>query len=517
MDDGTQLDTIYPQSRAEQEPAVVVEDTGRIDAKGLWSLGAQHALSTWGDRTAEFAFYLYLIELFQTTLLPASLYGFFTTGVAIIFAGTIGTLVDHVPKLRFVRLCIAVQKLSATVTYVCFFLIFHTRLREEAAVGEDASAPVWTLFTAITLSGCLLKLSTIGISVAVERDWATCIAEGHDGRLTRLNTILRRIDLVSKLLAPLFVSLLTTTTSYPFSVAFLGGFGLVSMILEILWTATVYNRLSALARDQAQKDERHRLHISVASSTETSRPEHSLRARMKRASQAIRSFMRTQASDWREFTISPVFPSSLAISLLYLTVLSFDGTLISYLKTHNFQDAFIAGMRGICVATGLFGTFIMPAMEKRLGLVRAGSWAIWGELISLIPVLLSFFIGASHAGMRGPAWNQALLFGGMAVSRIWLWAFDLCQLKELQTTLADHPRRNSITSLQFALQNVADLLKYILTIILSRPSQFRYAAVVSVASVFAGALSYTAFVKRTRGHVVHLEWMEHLLGKYKPT
>lgn len=65
----------------------------------------------------------------------------------------------------------------------------------------------------------------------------------------------------------------------------------------------------------------------------------------------------------------------------------------------------------------------------------------------------------------------------MTFSRIGLWAFDLCQLKELQLALATHPRRNSLyvhvfsdlpsiplirrnrTALQYSLQNVADMLK----------------------------------------------------------
>ena len=32
----------------------------------------------------------------------------------------------------------------------------------------------------------------------------------------------------------------------------------------------------------------------------------------------------------------------------------------------------------------------------------------------------------------------------MALSRIGLWSFDLCQLKELQEALNDHPQRNSM-------------------------------------------------------------------------
>ena len=81
--------------------------------------------------------------------------------------------------------------------------------------------------------------------------------------------------------------------------------------------------------------------------------------------------------DWREFSQSSVFLSSLAISWLYLTVLSFDGTMLSFLKAHAYSDAFLAGMRGLTVITGLVGTLAMPILEKRVGLVRAGNWSIW--------------------------------------------------------------------------------------------------------------------------------------------
>lgn len=73
--------------------------------------------------------------------------------------------------------------------------------------------------------------------------------------------------------------------------------------------------------------------------------------------------------------------------------------------------------------------------------------------------------------------NSCRAITGMTFSRIGLWAFDLCQLKELQLALATHPRRNSLcvhtsgdiqgislnhqnrTALQYSLQNVADMLK----------------------------------------------------------
>ncbi|KII95449.1 hypothetical protein PLICRDRAFT_48408 [Plicaturopsis crispa FD-325 SS-3] len=404
-----------------------------IDSRALWSLAAQHMSSTWGDRTAEFAFYLYLIELFRSTLLPASLFGFLTTGAAILFSGSIGILVDKVPKVKFVRRCIVAQKLSASVAYALFIVLFSTHLRFRAASGQSAATPVWIIFVGIVISGCVLKLSTVGISVAIERDWATSIAEGNDARLTKINTVLRRIDLLSKLLAPLFVSLLTTVVSYTFSAAFFAGFSVVTMVFEFIWIDIVYQRMRSLSRDDAA-----RAAVLADLRLDSRRPPGRHPALFTLSKEAMlkkcRLFVTAQANDWTEFVRSPIFPSSLAISMLYLTVLSFDGTLISYLKTHNYQDSFVAGMRGVCVVTGLLGTVIMPLMERRLGLIRAGSWAIWSELISLIPVVLSFFLSAPRAGDRGTTWNAVLLFGGMAISRIWLWAFDLCQLKELQTT-----------------------------------------------------------------------------------
>lgn len=81
------------------------------------------------------------------------------------------------------------------------------------------------------------------------------------------------------------------------------------------------------------------------------------------------------------------------------------------------------------------------------------------ETLSLIPVLISFHL-SSPQGKQSPAWNQTLLFGGLALSRVGLWSFDLCQLKQLQQTLADHPRGNVMNGMQFALVNVMDLMRY---------------------------------------------------------
>lgn len=161
------------------------------------------------SRAAEFAWYLNLVVLRPNTLIPASIYGFVTTGCGILLSGPLGTYVDATPKLKLVRTAIVLQKIAATCVYAPFLAMFI--LRRD---GPISNYIFWGCFAIVVVFGVLHKLSTTLLNVAVERDWVTCLADKDSDLLTKLNTHLRRIDLLCKLLSPLFVSLLTTAASY---------------------------------------------------------------------------------------------------------------------------------------------------------------------------------------------------------------------------------------------------------------------------------------------------------------
>lgn len=109
-----------------------------------------------------------------------------------------------------------------------------------------------------------------------------------------------------------------------------------------------------------------------------------------------------EIQNWLTFVRAPIFFSSLAISLLYLTVLSFDGSFLAWIKAHHYSDAFIAGMRGIGVVTGLLGTLVMPLLEKKIGLVRAGTWSILcvGASASIAESSLTFWLCSVPRSLR---------------------------------------------------------------------------------------------------------------------
>jgi hypothetical protein len=68
--------------------------------------------STSLTRAYEFASYLYLVILFPTTFVPASLLGMVVTAVGLVWSGWVGGLIDEKRRLAFVRWTLVVQKAS---------------------------------------------------------------------------------------------------------------------------------------------------------------------------------------------------------------------------------------------------------------------------------------------------------------------------------------------------------------------------------------------------------------------
>jgi solute carrier family 40 (iron-regulated transporter), member 1 len=188
-------------------------------------------------------------------------------------------------------------------------------------------------FFFLVISSCVMHLSNTTISIAVERDWATCIAQGpfFSTKLSRLNTYLRQINLLCKLCAPLFVSFLTvsfdrTDLDAPraayrvLSVKILAIITAASLFFELYWIGVVYKRFPMLEMDQArrQSEREAQLFEEVVDSVENVVPTPTV-VTPPRVSYIERLL---NIPDWKELVRLPIFFSSLAISLLYLTVLS---------------------------------------------------------------------------------------------------------------------------------------------------------------------------------------------------
>lgn len=344
-------------------------DTVQFDRIGLACLLVQHlsrylsllsdhpsprflttCCSAWGVRTAEFALYLYLIVYFKDTLMPSSILGFSMTGdlllakstcstrsyhitaTGIFFSRWAGSLVDKYSKLQLVRTAIVVQKISTLLAYVSFMLMLSKPLEGSSVLRPDLRlyATEQTSFATpsfifLVTSGCVLHLSNTTISIAVERDWTTCIAQGpyFSTKLSKLNTYLRRINLLCKLCAPLFVSFLTVSFDHTDggalripSVKILALVTAVSLLFELYWIVVVYKRFPMLEVEQTLRDRDGEVPTADVQPVEDLTPTLSSPRPLNYVERLL------NLPDWKELVRLPIFFSSLSISLLYLTVLS---------------------------------------------------------------------------------------------------------------------------------------------------------------------------------------------------
>jgi iron-regulated transporter 1 len=66
-----------------------------------------HALSTWNSRLFEFGAFLFLANIYPSTLLPASVYALARAASAALLSPWLGSYIDRADRLKAVRLSIS--------------------------------------------------------------------------------------------------------------------------------------------------------------------------------------------------------------------------------------------------------------------------------------------------------------------------------------------------------------------------------------------------------------------------
>jgi iron-regulated transporter 1 len=192
---------------------------------------------------------------------------------------------------------------------------------------------------------------------------------------------------------------------------------------------------------------------------------------------------------------------------------------------------------------GLLGTLFMPVLERKIGITRAGAWSIWwvafervsvqvlictasvcrGEVASLLPTVLCLFKGPGPltASSLASVINTLIFFATLSISRLWLYCFDLVQLQGLLLALEHHPQRSEFAAMQVTMENLFDLAKYSVVLVLNKPEQYKWTAMISLICVFIAVsmryltcrstsnpissqgITYSTYLFQDRGHVFH--------------
>jgi len=198
-----------------------------------------------------------------------------------------------------------------------------------------------------------------------------------------------------------------------------------------------------------------------------------------------------------EYLHHPAALPSIALSILYFTVLNFGAQMITYLLNTGYNSSLIGAIRGVSVLFEISATWLAPLAMNKVGPIRAGLWFINWQL-GCVGMAVGVFWFA-----KLPSLGAAGLIIGVIMSRIGLWGFDLCAQLIIQEEV-DSNSRGSFSAMEASLQSSFELLSFAATVVFSRPAQFRYPVLLSAVAVFTATALYSVFVKSRRGHLMHI-------------
>ncbi|KAK8960328.1 Solute carrier family 40 member 1 [Platanthera guangdongensis] len=469
-----------------------------VDASLLKRMYVGHFLSRWGARMWEFSVGLYMINIWPESLLFTAIYGVVEAASTALFGPVVGTWVEKFPYKKVLRMWLLTRSLSflaaggaVTVLLVCFVPSSHSVL------------PFMALVILTNVSGAVSVLSTLAGTILIEREWVVVISYGHPPEvLTRMNSNIRRIDLVCKLFAPVLTGFIISFVSLVASAVILACWNLLSVWLEYWLWISVYDGIPALSETRQKKQvegySENILEAPVMKLGNISRGGAVEQEKPNWKSKVTTSLSKLLCLDaWIVYFSQDVVLPGVSLALLYFTVLSF-GTLMTATLEWKGIPAYIIGIaRGISAVIGIMATVVYPFVHSRISTLRTGLWSIWAQWFFLSACLASIWIRSSITS----AW---MLMGGVSASRLGLWMFDLAVMQLMQDRVSEADRC-TVGGVQSSLQSMLDLLTYIMGIIVSDPRDFGVLVILSFVLVSSAAILYTLHCYRVRRHLFHFE------------
>ena len=458
-------------------------------------LYTSHLLSTWNSRSFELGAVLFIASIYPHTLRPLSVYAIVRNGAAIVLSPAVGTWIDHADRLVVVRWSIVGQRLAVAISCAIFWILLVRKHLQPSAKS--------CLFGLAVILACIEKLCSVMNLVSVERDWVVVIARGDDDTRLLLNARMRRIDLFCKLLGPLIIALINGSSTLV-AVWVTLAMNIVSVFVEYFAIGAVFRSTPALRRARWADG----ANAADPATTSVARYLH-----QQSLLQPIFSYTRQAISLLFPLKSYPLyfhhsaFLPSISLSMLYLTVLSLSGQMITFLLAVGFSSSAIGATRLISTLCELSATWLAPKVQRHIGPVRGGIWFLTWQMLWLACALTWFFSTSDHPDPPSHQHQHAIfsaagLVAAVILSRIGLWGFDLCAQAIVQESVAEDAR-GSFSTVEASFQNLFELLSYVTTIIFARVEQFRWPMVISVVAVYAAGGTYAVFVRKRRGHLLH--------------
>lgn len=401
-----------------------------------------------GDQAWEFAVPLTLLNIFPNQIRIAAGYYLIVKLLSVIITPKLSKIVDHKSRIKVAYTGISLQFLGVILgTTSLYSLYFNFGIISLVILG---------------LGGLLSSLGSTLMDISVANDLVPSVIASDD--LPKFNSRMSQLDLFTEITSPVLAGLLLTITHS--SIAFLGflliaTWNLVSFFPELMLLRSIFKKRPDLLKLETK------------------------------TSETVQDSMWVQLqSGWASFFKQPVVIPIVAYALLWLSVLSPHGVLLTgYLKDEwKMPELIIGSFRGLGAIFGLFATIIFPFIIKKFGLLKGSRILISFQAVMLL-FGLSFFVLGDVVGQYG-----FLVF--ILLSRIGLYGFSLGEIQIRQIGISAH-QRGEVNGFAYALTGLATLVLFIFGTLLPSTSQFNILIYGSVGFVVIGAVLFLTWKPRT--------------------
>ncbi|XP_075263810.1 solute carrier family 40 member 1-like isoform X2 [Convolutriloba macropyga] len=505
-----------------------------------------HALQAWGDRWWAFSLGLFLVIL---SPIPGSLRVTACNSISIsvsliLLLQVIGYWIDLSKRLHVIRVTVFTQNMCAVASNVLIYLLLDLYLDEEEGKMKD-EWPVYLYLCGIILLSVIGRLSSAANSIAIEKDWVVVIANAGHFALTDVNATMRRIDMVTNIVAPIFIGFLMDGPGHKFTAMFIAVWNVVSAVFEYSILVHIYTMEPALSKksnssgsnENVEKLQQEPENAEMKSLTREREPMERTGKDEKGSSfgqttcNKFLFFFLAYRDGFRVFNSYTVKYAGLALAMLYLTVLNFSSVTNGYMMLQGFSESYISITMAASSVMGVVGTIIFPILKNRLGLPKT---TMCGSVIQITFVsvsVASFFLPGSPWHMLSQNQDKGLSVGssattmapnvrnlsvnasagsdvggegmlnsglddnddfnftsvivfaiGIIFSRAGLWTFDLGVTQMIQESV-DTSECGRFSAFQKALQSSFDLLCLLLVIAFPRSDTYAWLGFVSFAAV----------------------------------
>ena len=449
----------------------------------------------------------------------ASLRGLSANLASLLFSPAVGRWCNrHPSRLLTLQVCIVFQRICIFLACVGWSLIVQAEgadLKPHSnrdGLVEDSPAVVsndhvWIKHLILSLSillGMLEKLSAVGNLLVMERDWVPLLATPTTRpALHVLNASLKRIDLISKLVAPLAISAVALGLhSLKLTALIIAAMQVLSLAPEVLAANRVWRSCKRLHEPRRLGDV-----IITADGEDLPIPGTPVVARPE-DDQA--TFARG-GSGWTRslhfYFNSVVCIPSLALAIQPFSVLTLSASMTTYLLNAHYSLSMITTARVFSTGVEISSTILTPLLISWLNhrssrkngqsheplrpLTRVGLYGLWWQLFTLFPVTFALVALPNTAEDPAKAFPvlTSIIFVFIGLSRLGPFGYGLVEQTLVQIVIPAS-QRVDFSGVEMAFVSLAELSRWALTAIWGHPEQFKGVAIAAIAGIAIATIMF---------------------------